>query len=145
MVHAEISKGSEHDAARLGNAAILRDSNALMEGEGRCILASSQANQEAYALMEGDHSVFTHFLIRGLSGEEGAVDKYGYVTTDSIGRFIYDGIMSMPIDRRPKQKPVRKMDISGEIVLAHYPQKSGTSKIVEREPLMDDMGKQLLG
>jgi len=141
---AQISKGSEHDAAKLGNAAILRDSNALMEGEGRCILASSQANQEAYALMEGNHSVFTHFLIRGLNGEEGAVDKYGYVTADSIGRFIYDGIMSLPVDRRPKQKPVRKMDISGEIVIAHYPQNSGNSKIIEREPLIDDIGKRYL-
>ena len=140
---AEISKGSEHDAAKLGNAAILKASNVLIEGEGKCILASSQSNQEAYALKEENHSVFTNFLIKGL-GEEGAVDKYGYVTADSLGRFIYDGIMSLPIDRRPKQRPVRKMDISGEIVIAHYPQKSRNSKIMEKEPLMDDIGEQYL-
>jgi tetratricopeptide (TPR) repeat protein len=141
---AEISKGSENDAAKLGNAAILKGSNALIEGEGRCILASSQANQEAYALMEEYHSVFTHFLIRGLNGEEGAVDKYGYVTPDSLGRFIYDGIMSLPVGKRPKQKPVRKMDISGEIVIASYPEKSRNGKILEKEPSIDDIGKQYL-
>lgn len=134
---AEISKGSEYDAAKLGNAAILHASNTLIEGEGRCILASSQANQEAYALKEENNSVFTHFLIKGLGGDEGAVNSYGYVTVDSLSKFIYDGIMSLPIDRRPKQKPVRKMDMSGEIIIADY-----SEHLKLTSP--DDIGKRYL-
>jgi tetratricopeptide (TPR) repeat protein len=141
---AEISKGGEHDAAKLGNAAILNTSNAIIEGEGRCILASSQLNQEAFALKEDNHSVFTHFLIRGLNGEKGSIDNNGNITADSLGKFVYDGIMSLPFSKRPKQKPVRKMDISGEIVIANYPQNSLYGKIVEKEPSIDDIGKQYL-
>ncbi len=129
----------------MGNAAIRRASNTLIEGEGKCILASSQSNQEAYALKEGNHSVFTNFLIRGLNGEEGAVDKNGYVTADSLGKFIYNGIMSLPVDTRPKQIPVRKMDISGEIVIVHYLQNSRNGKIMEQEPFsIDNIGEQFL-
>ena len=139
---AEISKGGEHDAAKLGNAAIVRGMNTLTEGEGRCILASSQANQEAYALMEENHSVFTHFLIKGLSGDKQAMDKYGYVTADSLAKFIYDGIMSLPVDKRPKQKPVRKMDISGEIVIAHYPRANTNDKLGKLFNYSDNYGRR---
>ena len=140
---AEISKGSEQHAAIMGNAAILEASKSLIEGEGKCILASSQSNQEAYALKESNHSIFTHFLINGLNGEKEAMNEYGYVTAGSLAKFIYNGIMSLPVDRRPKQRPVTKMDISGEIVIVHYLQNFTNSKIM-LEPLMDDIGKQYL-
>jgi uncharacterized caspase-like protein len=33
-------------------------------------LAASQAAQEAYALKEGNHSIFTYYLLQGLRGNE---------------------------------------------------------------------------
>jgi tetratricopeptide (TPR) repeat protein len=128
---AGISKGSEEDVAKIANASIISGSNSLAEGEGVCLLASSQANQEAYALKEENHSVFTYYLIKGLKGDEGAIDDYGYVTADSLARFIYTKIMSLPREKRPRQKPIRKMEMSGEIVIAHYPQYS-KKKLVDQ-------------
>ena len=118
---ARISKGHEEDAARLGTVAI-HNSSRIIEGEGRCLLAASQALQEAYALEEKNHSLFTLYILQGLEGKDKeAVDQHGNVTVDTLSKYVYDKIMSLPPDRRPKQKPIRKLEASGDIVLAHYP------------------------
>ena len=54
----------------LGTVAIDNKANVLQQGEGKCLLAASQAAQEAYALKEGDHSIFTYYLLEGLKGTE---------------------------------------------------------------------------
>ncbi len=70
---------------------------------------------------EKNHSIFTYYLLQGLEGEdEEAVDKYGNVTVDTLGKYVYNKIMSLPPDKKPKQKPIRKVEASGDIVLAHY-------------------------
>jgi hypothetical protein len=38
------------------------------------------------------------------------------------GSIAYDKIMSLPPEERPMQKPIRKVEASGDIVLAYYPQ-----------------------
>jgi uncharacterized caspase-like protein len=60
---AGISKGHEDDAAKIGAAALESKARTLDQGEGRCLLAASQATQEAYHLIEEDHSIFTYYLI----------------------------------------------------------------------------------
>ena len=97
-------------------------SKILREGEGKCILAASQGLQEAYALEEHNHSLYTYYLLQGLKGDESSVDDNGFVTPDSLSKFAYNQMMSLPPDRRPRQKPVRKVEASGDIILAHYPQ-----------------------
>lgn len=61
-------------------------------------------------------------MIEGLKGNEETVDNYGYVTPDSLGRYVYNKIMSLPPEERPIQKPIRKVQQSGDIILAYYPQ-----------------------
>jgi uncharacterized caspase-like protein len=86
---AKISKGHEEDVVKIASAAIQRQSNDINTGEGRCILAASQALQEAYILEEKNHSIFTYYLLQGLEGEdEEAVDKYGNVTVDTLGKYV---------------------------------------------------------
>jgi hypothetical protein len=63
---AKISKGNEDDAATIGTAAIEDKSKLLRQGEGKCILAASQATQEAYGKKKGDHSIFTYYFTRRL-------------------------------------------------------------------------------
>ena len=119
---AKVSKGHEDDIVKIASAAIQRRASGMDTGEGRCILAASQALQEAYILEEKNHSIFTYYLLRGLAGEdEEAVDKYGNLTVDTLGKYIYNKIMSLPQDKKPKQKPIRKVEASGDIILAHYP------------------------
>jgi len=85
---AKISKGHEDDAAKLGASSIDKGSEKL-RGEGKCILAASQAQQEAYSLEEQNHSLFTYYLLQALRGEHTeAVDNEGYLTVDSLSIFM---------------------------------------------------------
>jgi Caspase domain/Bacterial Ig domain len=118
---AKLSKGHEEDAAKLGTIAIGNKANSLQQGEGKCLLAASQAAQEAYALKEGHHSIFTYYLLEGLKGTERSVDAEGNVTPYSLGNFIYRSILNLPARKRPKQKPITKVEASGDIILANYP------------------------
>jgi tetratricopeptide (TPR) repeat protein len=119
---AKVSKGHEDDAAKLGTSAIERQFNALGTGEGVCLMAAGQAYQEAYALEEKNHSLFTYYLLEGLRGIKEATEANGFVTVDSLSRYVYNAIMSLPSDRRLRQKPIRKVEASGDIILAYYPQ-----------------------
>ncbi len=112
--------GDEEDAANAGRKALDEKSNMLDLGEGKCILAASQPRQKAFQIAQKDHSLFTYYLIEGLRGNEESVNNNGYVTADSLGRYAYDKIMSMPPEERFLQKPIRKGHLSGDIVLAHY-------------------------
>ena len=118
---AKISKGHEEDAAKLGTSTIDNKANVLEQGEGKCLLAASQAAQEAYALKEGDHSIFTYYLLQGLRGNEKSVDSDGNITPYSLGNYIYRSILNLPARKRPKQKPITKVEASGDIILASYP------------------------
>lgn len=118
---AKISKGNEDDGAKLGVSAMNRVSKTFRPGEGICLLASSQSYQEAYKLEEQDHSLFTYFLLEGLKGDKGAADIEGYVTVDTLSNYVYDKITQLPEDKKPKQRPLRKIEASGDIVLAFHP------------------------
>jgi tetratricopeptide (TPR) repeat protein len=113
--------GDEEEAANAGRKALDEKSNMLELGEGKCILAASQPRQKAFQTAQQDHSLFTYYLIEGLRGNEESVNHNGYVTADSLGGYAYDKIMSLPPEERFNQKPIRKGQLSGDIVLARYP------------------------
>jgi uncharacterized caspase-like protein len=126
---AKIGKGGgEEDVANAGRKVIDEKSRILERGDGKCILAASQAYQKAFETTLQEHSLFTYYLIEGLRGNEETVDNYGCVTPDSLGRYVYDKIMSLPPEQRPAQKPIRKVQQSGDIVLAYYPEFSKTNR-----------------
>jgi hypothetical protein len=118
---AEVSKGNEDDAVILGTATIENKSRLLKHGEGKCILSASQAYQEAYGKKKGDHSVFTFYTLQGLRKNKEAVDPDGNVTVDTLGTYVYNTIMNLPANEKPNQKPIRKVEAGGTIVLASYP------------------------
>ena len=91
------------------------------QGEGKCLLTASQAAQEAYGLKKQEHSIFTYYLLEGLRGNERSVDTNGNVTPYSLGSYVYKAILNLPPKKRPKQKPVTKVEASGDIILASYP------------------------
>jgi uncharacterized protein YjbI with pentapeptide repeats len=119
---AKVSKGSEEDAAKIGRTTIDQKSKKLLEGQGRYILSASQATQEAYALTTGEHSIFTYYLLQGLMGNTESIDSEGNVTPQSLGKYIYRAIMSLPLDKRPRQIPITRAEESGNIILASYPE-----------------------
>jgi len=77
--------------------------------EGKCIMASSLADQESVMVKTLGHSLFTYYLLDGLKGGEGqSVDEEGYVTPNLLGEYI-DGL---PLDKRPDQRPILKTETS---------------------------------
>ena len=107
---AKLSKGHEEDEQNWGPSAIDNRATVLQQGEGKCLLAASQAAQEAYALKEGDHSIFTYYLLEGLKGTESSADAEGNITPYSLGKYVYRSILNLPANKRPKQKPITKVD-----------------------------------
>jgi tetratricopeptide (TPR) repeat protein len=118
---AMLGKGSDDDAANAARTVIKEKSRFLESGEGRCLLAASQAYEKAFETRERSHSLFTYYLLDGLAGNEQAVDSNGCVTPDILGKYVYDKIMSLTPEQGPVQKPIRKVEQSGDIVLACYP------------------------
>jgi hypothetical protein len=118
---AKISKGNEEDAAKVGRITI-EDKSRKLQGQGKYILSASQAAQEAYALTTGEHSIFTYYLLQGLRGDTKSIDKEGNVTPESLGKYAYREIMSLPLDKRPRQKPITRAVGSANIILASYPE-----------------------
>jgi Caspase domain/Bacterial Ig domain len=122
---AKLSKGHEDDAAKIATDALRSKARILQgeqQGEGKCLLAASQAAQEAYGLKKQEHSIFTYYLLEGLRGNERSVDTNGNVTPYSLGSYVYKAILNLPPKKRPKQKPVTKVEASGDIILAEYPE-----------------------
>ena len=111
-------------AAKLGKgpsdvkmlAASLISKGGGLQEEGQCILAASQSYQEAFGTKEGEQSVFTHYLIKGLGGDKEAADAKGVVTPDTLGKYLYDKVTTV----YPNQKPIRKVAASGDIILARF-------------------------
>jgi MAP3K TRAFs-binding domain/Caspase domain len=121
-------KGNEDDVAKSARSDMER---AFQEGDGKCVLASSLADQVSYKMEGEPYSLFTYCLLEGLKGGNGeAVNLEGYVTPYTLGNYVYYRITSE--DRR--QKPITKTEMSGDIELAHYPQ------LVEKQEkeLLDD-------
>ena len=112
----------EESAARLGREAIEQNiKNSIPPGEGRCILASSLAYQESFQMKKLGHSLFTYYLLKGLKGGEGeSIDNEGNVTPESLSNYVFDKIMSL--DPPPKQKPIKKLETAGLIILAQHPE-----------------------
>ncbi|MGB9167399.1 MAG: SIR2 family protein [Nitrososphaeraceae archaeon] len=125
-------KGDEDTTANLVRASIEKKSKLLKEGEGKCILSASRDTQEAYGSKKQDHSIFTYHLLEGLRGASGeSVDKYGNVTPESLGNYVYDKVTEQT---SIKQKPVIKVDSAGRIILASYPElgKSEISNLISK-------------
>jgi hypothetical protein len=72
--------------------------------EGRCLLAAGQQYEEAYALIAENHSIFTHYLLKGLKGEKRSIDDNGNVIAFTLGRYIFNTISSLDPKNRTKTK-----------------------------------------
>jgi tetratricopeptide (TPR) repeat protein len=122
---AKIGKGSEKDVARKWRGIMEERSKNLQQQQQmhvKCILAASQSHQEAYALKEEEHSVFTKYLLKGLKGEDNeSVDNEGHATAQLLGDYVYRAIKRLPPNERPHQDPIIITEGSAKIILASYP------------------------
>ena len=103
---ASISKGEndEDENAKRGKQDMEKK---IPKGEGKYLLASSQGFQKSYPMPDKPYSAFTYFLINGLRKNEESVDINGYVTPETLGKYIDNKINDLPGNR---QKPIRKIE-----------------------------------
>ena len=83
----------EEEAVKLGKVAI---ENRIKEGYGTYLLASSQGYQKSYPMPDKSYSLFTNLVIQGLEGHVLSVDSDGYVTPESLDKFIHYMISQLP-------------------------------------------------
>jgi uncharacterized protein YjbI with pentapeptide repeats len=80
------------------------------------------SHQEAYALKQEEHSIFTKYLLKGLKGEDNeSIDNEGNVTPQSLSNYVYIAIKRLPSNERPHQDPIIITEGSANIILASYP------------------------
>jgi uncharacterized caspase-like protein len=101
-------------------------------GKGIAILSACLDSQEAESTTKRDYSIFTYYLLEGLSGLDNEyIDPNGNITAFSLGdRIFYKVTNHEPKSERPKQIPIIKAGLSGDIILAHYPDKVKQEKEV---------------
>jgi uncharacterized protein YjbI with pentapeptide repeats len=139
-----IQEASEKSAAQAAQAinkkaeAVGNTIRKIRSGKGIVIFSACLDSQEAESTPTGDASIFTKYLVQGLGGiDNDYVDKNGNVTTSLLGNYVYDKVMSHePKSERPKQIPITKTELSGDIILAHYPDKVKQEEVNENEMLL---------
>jgi uncharacterized caspase-like protein len=78
------------DCCYSGSANLSKSRSSSLERQGKCILSSSLALQEAYYLREENHSLFTFYVLQGLEGQDREVlDKHGNITIPIPDIFVF--------------------------------------------------------
>jgi uncharacterized caspase-like protein len=99
------------NAAKIAVDSMNEKSAILEKANGKCLLAASQGEEEVYPPTEEGHSIFTHYLLKGLRRNKLSVNVEGKVTADSLIKYVYAEIMNKPENKRPKQTPIRKKEV----------------------------------
>ncbi len=140
---AKISKSDEQSRVASAAKYLNQQSTKLKQGDGKCILSASLGYEEAFATLEGDHSVFTACMLKGLRGANGkSVDEEGIVTPETLMNYVDLELDNLPIGKKPNQTPLRKIEVTGKIILAEYPQYSQKSVQQEAKTKISDLISQ---
>ena len=116
--HMEAEKGEE--IASLANANMARTAERIIKStQGKCVLASTLEEQRSFGMEGQPYSLFSYFLIQGLKGANGeSVDINGYVTPELLGNYVNKKMLELGTI---KQKPMMKIDVTAQIILAYCP------------------------
>jgi hypothetical protein len=89
------------------------------EAEGLAVLASCKQGQLSYEWRENERSVFTHYLLEGLSGAADR-DEKGFVTVQDASRHVTNGVKLWASQRNVGQTPTLQYAVAGDIILVQY-------------------------
>lgn len=90
--------------------------NVYEKAEGFALLAASTALQQAYEIHEHRHGLFTHFLIRGLSGDADLNDD-GIISVSELKDYLLDQIRRWNLQHGGVQTPTYRAEGIGDIPL----------------------------
>lgn len=110
------------------------------QGKGRVVLTASDATQYSFEgnqiIGQGTRSVFTQFLVEGLTTGEADLDSDGDISLDELYTYVYDRV----IEEMPQQRPKKQENVEGRIVIArniHWSLSDNVRKAIE-SPLAQD-------
>lgn len=87
-------------------------------GKGRVVLTASDATQYSFEgnqiVGKGTQSVFTRFLVEGLTTGEADLDGDGDICLDELYSYVHDRV----IEEMPQQRPKKQENVEGRIVIA---------------------------
>jgi YVTN family beta-propeller protein len=90
-------------------------------GKGRVVLTASDSTQYSFEgnriVGAGSQSVFTRFLVEGLTTGEADLDGDGEISIDELYSYVHDRV----IEEMPQQRPKKLEDVEGRIVVAQNP------------------------
>lgn len=90
-------------------------------GKGRVVLTASDATQYSFEgnriVGEGNQSVFSSFLVEGLTTGEADLDGDGEISIDELYSYVHDRV----IEEMPQQRPKKLENVEGRIVVAQNP------------------------
>lgn len=88
------------------------------QGRGRVVLTASDATQYSFEGNDisgkGINSVFTRFLVEGLTTGEADRDSDGDISIDELYSYVHDRV----IEEMPQQRPKKLENVEGPIVIA---------------------------
>jgi Caspase domain len=88
------------------------------QGKGRVVLTASDSTQYSFEenniIGEGSQSVFTRFLVEGLTTGKADLDSDGDISLDELYSYVHERV----IEEMPQQRPKKQEDIEGRIVIA---------------------------
>jgi hypothetical protein len=89
------------------------------QAEGLAILASCKQGQLSYEWGVQERSVFTHFLLKALTGEADR-DGKGFITVQDASRHVVDGVKLWASQNNASQTPTLQCTVAGDIILVRY-------------------------
>ena len=115
------SGAGERSIATVGARGVFSD--ALLEeiaGEGRLVMAASEANELAFEQDDLQHGLFTYYLLRGLRGEASPGNR-GAITVNQLFGYLSDRIPREAEKFGGHQHPILKGHIELDIPLVFLP------------------------
>jgi tetratricopeptide (TPR) repeat protein len=84
-------------------------------GRGLVVLTASNSIQQSFEKADGEPSVFTRHLVRGVETGDADLDRDGHISLDELYEYIHDQVKI----ETPQQRPMKwAFDVEGEIVIA---------------------------
>jgi tetratricopeptide (TPR) repeat protein len=97
--------------------------------QGTRILYAAESNGLSYEYDELKHGVFTHFLLKGLSGEASGSD--GYITFNDLANYVRGGVRDWTLTNGRTQVPYASGEHSGDFLIGINAPRSTPTPVVD--------------
>ena len=110
----------------------IRDAICELEGQGAVFYFSCAPTESSHESEQLKHGLWTYWLIRAFSGENSAVDSDGFLTTESLQKYLYHNVSSHASSNlNATQTPHQELFITSGFSYSESKSKDNRKSIVE--------------